>query len=133
MTRPNQRGQTDRTYGYSAGEDRVVYVQAIVDGGARRLIASHIGLSCRAADAAHTLQRAVEARRAAWGVEPPVMRTDHGPPCTAPVLEARCDAWGLTHERMPVATPNAQADIEAWPARLDRECFRQELAPYAEA
>ncbi|AEW04147.1 Integrase catalytic region (plasmid) [Sulfobacillus acidophilus DSM 10332] len=133
ITRPNQLWQTDITYGYIAGEDRFFYVQAILDVCDRSIVAYHIGLTCRAADAAQTLQRAVQARQTEWGPEPPVIRTDNGPQFTAHVFEAQCQAFGLTHERIPVATPNANAYIEAWHALLDRECLSQEFATYAEA
>ncbi|AEW06549.1 Integrase catalytic region [Sulfobacillus acidophilus DSM 10332] len=109
------------------------YVQAILDVCDRSIVAYHIGLTCRAADAAQTLQRAVQARQTEWGPEPPVIRTDNGPQFTAHVFEAQCQAFGLTHERIPVATPNANAYIEAWHALLDRECLSLEFATYAEA
>ncbi|MCY0899648.1 MAG: DDE-type integrase/transposase/recombinase [Firmicutes bacterium] len=80
ITRPNQLWQTDITYGYMAGEDRFFYVPALLDVCDRSIVAYHRGLFCRAADAAQTLPRAVEARRAEWGPEPPVIRTDNGPP-----------------------------------------------------
>ena len=76
VTRPNQLWETDITYGYIAGEDRFFYLQAILDVCDRQIIAYHIGLSCRAVDAARTLSQAVDRRRPEWGSESPVIRTD---------------------------------------------------------
>ncbi|MHB1426811.1 MAG: IS3 family transposase [Gemmataceae bacterium] len=133
ITHPNQLWQTDITYGYVAGEDRFFYLQAIIDVCDRMIVAYHIGLRCVARDAAHTLQEAVEVRHHEWGSEGPVVRTDNGPQFTAQAFEAQCEALGLEHERIPVATPNMNAFIESWHAQLERECFGQEFATYVEA
>ncbi len=133
ITRPNQLWETDITYGYVAGEDRFFYLQAIIDVCDRLIIAYHIGLRCLARDVAHTLQEAVEARQHEWGPEYPVVRTDNGPQFTDHAFETQCEALGIEHERIPVATPNMNAFIESWHAQLERECLAQEFATYAEA
>ncbi len=133
VTRPNQLWETDITYGYIAGEDRFFYLQAILDVCDRQIIAYHIGLSCRAVDAARTLSQAVDRRRPEWGSESPVIRTDNGPQFTAHTFEVRCEELGVDHERIPVATPNMNAHIESWHAQLDRECLAQEFTTFAEA
>ncbi len=137
VTRPNQLWETDITYGYVAGEDRFFYLQAIIDVCDRQVITYHIGLSCRASDAARTVAEAVaEAvanRRSQGGSAAPVIRTDNGPQFTAHAFEDRCQALGLEHERIPVATPNMNAHIESWHAQLDRECLSQEFDTFAAA
>ena len=69
MTRPNPLGQTDLKYGYVVGEDRLFYLQGVIDVCDRMIIAYHLGLTGKAADAARTLAQAVAIRQAEW-VEP---------------------------------------------------------------
>ena len=132
ITAPNQLWQTDITYVYIAGEDRFLYLQAIMDVCDRMIIAYHIGLSCKAADVVRTVQQAVTQRQPEWDT-PPVLRTDNGPQFIAEAFENACETHGLEHERIPVATPNKNAFIESWHAQLERECLTQEFVSYAEA
>ena len=133
ITRPNQLWQTDLKYGYIVGEDRFFSRQGIIDVCDRSIIAYHIGLTCKAVDAARILAQAVAVRQAEWG-EPPVIRTDNGPPCIAAKFEQQCHTLSLDHERIPVHSPHDNAYIESWHAQLERECLaRQEFMTYAEA
>ncbi len=75
ITRPNQLWQTDLKYGYLVGEARFFYWQAVIDVCDRMIIAYHLGLACKATDAARTIAQAV-AMRQAERLEPPVIRTD---------------------------------------------------------
>ncbi|SMC07979.1 Transposase InsO and inactivated derivatives [Sulfobacillus thermosulfidooxidans DSM 9293] len=132
ITAPNQLWQTDITYVYIAGEDRFLYLQAIIDVCDRMIIAYHMGLHCQATDVVRTLKHAVMQRQSEWQT-PPVLRTDNGPQFIAEAFETACAAYGLEHERIPVATPNKNAFIESWHAQLERECLTQEFATYGEA
>ncbi len=133
ITRPNQLWQTDLKYGYIAGEDRFFYLQGIIDVCDRSIMAYHLGLTCRAADAARTLAQAVAIRKAEWQ-EPPVIRTDNGPQFIAGKFEQQCHTLNLDHERIPVHSPNYNAYIESWHAQLERECLaREEFITYADA
>ncbi len=125
ITRPNQLWQTDLKYGYIAGEDRFFYLQGIIDVCDRSIIAYHLGLTCKAADAARTLAQAVAIRKAEWQ-EPPVIRTDNGPQFIAAQFEQQCHMLSLDHERIPVHSPNYNAYIESWHAQLERECLARE-------
>lgn len=134
VTGPNQLWQTDLKYIYLADEDRFAYLQAVLDVCDRSILAYHLGYQCRAEDAARTLGRAVEARRAEWGAEPPVIRTDNGPQFTSRHWATRCRELGLEPERIPNHTPNMNAYIESWHAQLERECLqRRELPTFATA
>ena len=133
ITRPNQLWQTDLKYGYIAGENRFFYLQSIIDVCDRSIVAYHLGLTCKAEDAARTLAQAVQARQREW-VEPPVIRTDNGPQFIAAKFEEQCRALSLEHERIPVHSPNYNAYIESWHAQLERECLaQQEFLTYADA
>ena len=85
ITRPNQLWQTDLKYGYIVGDDRFFSWQAVIDVCDRMIIAYHLGLTGKAADAARTLAQAVAIRQAEW-VEPPVIRTDRVTYCFQPSL-----------------------------------------------
>ncbi|WP_176213278.1 DDE-type integrase/transposase/recombinase [Sulfobacillus thermosulfidooxidans] len=91
-----------------AGEDRFLSRQAIIDVCDRMIIADHMGLHCQATDVVRTLKHAVLPRQSEWQT-PPVLRTDNGPPLIAEAFETACAAYGLEHERIPVATPNKNA------------------------
>ncbi|WP_157782349.1 integrase catalytic domain-containing protein [Sulfobacillus thermosulfidooxidans] len=86
-----------------AGEDRFLSRQAIIDVCDRMIIADHMGLHCQATDVVRTLKHAVLPRQSEWQT-PPVLRTDNGPPLIAEAFETACAAYGLEHERIPVAT-----------------------------
>ena len=124
ITRPNQLWQTDLKYGYVVGEDRFFYLQAVIDVCDRMIIAYHLGLTGKAADAARTLAQAVAIRQAEW-VEPPVIRTDNGPPLMAQTFDQHGHPWGIEHERIPVHSPHDNASIESWHAPRERACLRQ--------
>ena len=134
LTGPNQRWQTDLKYVYLPGEDRFAYLQAVIDVCDRSILAYHLGYRCQGSDAARTLAQAVDARRAEWGPEPPVIRTDNGPQFTSQHWATRCQELGLEHERIPNHTPNMNAYIESWHAQLERECLQRHLfQSFAEA
>ena len=133
ITRPNQLWQTDLKYGYIVGEDRFFSRQGIIDVCDRSIIAYHLRLTCKAADAARILAQAVAVRQAEWR-EPPIIRTENGPQFIAAKFEQQCHTLSLDHERIPVHSPHDNAYIESWHAPWERECLaRQEFMTYAEA
>ncbi len=133
ITRPNQLWQTDLKYGDIVGDDRFFSWQAVLDVCDRMIIAYHLGLTGKAADAARTLAQAVAIRQAEW-VEPPVIRTDNGPPLMAQTFDQQCHPWGIEHERIPVHSPNYNASMESLHAPRERECLnRQEFDTYPDA
>ncbi|WP_082343695.1 DDE-type integrase/transposase/recombinase [Sulfobacillus thermosulfidooxidans] len=90
----------------------------------RSILAYHIGSHCPAVQAFRALQGAVRARQADWGKTVPVIRTDNGPQFVAQAWATGCQALGMTHERIPVATPNKNAPSESWHRGLETECWR---------
>ena len=95
----------------------------------RMIIAYHLGLTGKASVAARTLA----IRQAEW-IQPPVIRTDNGPPLIAQTFDQQCHQWGIEHERIPVHSPNYNDYIESWHAPRERECLnRQEFDTYQDA
>ena len=112
------------------GEDQFFSWQAVIDGCDRMIIPYHLGLTGKATDAPRTLAQAVAIRQAEW-VDPPVIRTDNGPPLIAQTFEQECHPWGIEHERIPVHSPNDNTSMESWHAPRERECLnRQEFDTY---
>ncbi|WP_242823804.1 integrase core domain-containing protein, partial [Sulfobacillus thermosulfidooxidans] len=108
------------------GGHRFLSRQAIIDGCDCMIIFYHMGLHCQATDVVRTLQHAVIPRQSEW-------QTPQWPPVDRRGIRTTCVAYGLEHERSPVATPNKNALMESWHAQLERECLTQEFGTYGEA
>ena len=64
----------------------------------------------------------------------PRIRTDNGPQFIARFFIELCQKLGITHERIPVGTPNLNAHIEAFHSILEDDCYsRHQFNTYAEA
>ena len=89
-------------------------------------MAYHLGLSCKAKDAVRALKSALANR---WAISGPInnlaLRTDNGAQFTANAFAKACEELGVTHERIPVNTPNMNAYIESFHAILENECYSQ--------
>jgi putative transposase len=127
VTGPNQLWETDLKYGVVAGEDRFFYLCSVLDVYDRSVLAYHLGWTCTAREALAALQAAVRSRAADFGTEPPVIWTDNGPQFTSWVWAAGCAPLRVRHERIPPATPNKNAHIEAWHSLLERECLGNQV------
>lgn len=63
-----------------------------------------------------------------------LVRTDNGPQFTAKIFEETCWKWKLTHERIPVKSPNMNAYIESFHSILEDECYsRNEFTSFTDA
>lgn len=124
VTGSNQLWEIDVKYGYIHREDHFFFVTSIFDVYDRSVVDYHIGLTCTAQEVVHTLQRAVEKR----GNLPqkPIIRTDNGPQFLSHAFRQACEREELEHERIPPATPNKNAHIEAYHRILQEECFSLE-------
>lgn len=58
-------------------------------------------------------------------MELPIIRTDNGPQFTAKIFAKMCKTLKLTHQRIPVKTPNMNAHIESFHSILEDECYRR--------
>lgn len=126
VSAPNQLWEMDVKYGYIAGEDRFFFQLSLIDVFDRQVIGYHIGLSCTAEDACRVLRRSIEKRAFCDGYLLPKVRTDNGPQFIAGKFEELCAELGLTHERIPVRTPNMNAHMEAFHSILEDECYRRQ-------
>ncbi|WP_084661103.1 integrase core domain-containing protein [Sulfobacillus thermosulfidooxidans] len=84
-----------------------------------RLITS--GLTGPSVQALGTLQGAMRSRQGDWG------DTDNGSQFLAQTWTAGCQALGIMHEHIPVATPTKNAHIESWHSRREAECLRNQV------
>lgn len=122
VTRPNQLWQCDLKYGYIDGERRFFFVLGFIDVYTRKVVGLYVGLRCQAGDLRNTLAQAIiaEGITAEHGL---VIRSDNGPQMTAnevsrwlATLEEK-----LSHEFIPVRTPNKNAHIESFFSILELE------------
>lgn len=122
ITSPNQLWQCDLKYGYVEGERRFFFVLAFIDVFTRKVVGVHVGLRCQAGDLRNTLAQAIVAEEitAKHGL---VIRSDNGPQMTANEVSR----WlvqleeKLSHEFIPIRTPNKNAHIESFFSILELE------------
>ena len=122
VTGPNQVWEFDLKYGYIDGERRFFFILAFIDVYFRRVVGVHVGLSCKSGDLRNTLAQAIltEGITAEHGL---VIRSDNGPQMTANELSrwlAQLEEK-LSHEFIPVQTPNKNAHIESFFSILELE------------
>lgn len=131
---PNQLWEMDVKYGYITGTDSFFFQLSLLDVFDRCVIDYHLGTSCTASDAARVLKNGLRKRGVRDGLVLPKLRTDNGPQFIARQFEEVCRALGITHERIPVKTPNMIAHIEAFHSILEDECYtRHEFGSFGEA
>ena len=122
IIKPNQVWQFDLKYGYVDGERRFFFVLAFIDVFSRRVVGAHIGLNCKSGDLGFTLREALS-KESITEENHLVIRSDNGPQMTSAEfskylvnLEQK-----LTHEFIPVQTPNKNAHIESFFSILEIE------------
>lgn len=134
ITTSNALWEVDVKYGYIQGEDRFFYVLSYLDVYDRNIIDYHMGLSCKASDAAITLKRAMLKRNLHNKENNLVIRSDNGPQFKSFHFHNTCLELKLEHERIPNATPNKNAHIESFHRILEDECLsRHEFESFAHA
>lgn len=63
-----------------------------------------------------------------------ILRSDNGPQFSAKVFSKAMETLGITHERIPINTPNMNAYIESFHSILEDECYsRYEFETFAQA
>ena len=115
VARPNQVWQCDLKYGFVDGERRFFFVLGFIDVYTRKVVGVHVGLRCQAGDLRNTLAQAIVAEgiTAEHGL---VIRSDNGPQMTANEVSQLLAGLEekLSHEFIPVRTPNKNAHIESF-------------------
>lgn len=131
---PNQLSEMHVSYGYIAGTDSFLFQLSLLDVFDRCVIDYHLGTSCTASDAARVLKNGLRKRGLRDGLVLPKLRTDNGPQFIARQFGQVCRALGITHDNVPVKTPNMIAHIEAFHSILADECYtRHEFGSFGEA
>ncbi len=122
ITGSNQHWQIDLKYGYIQGKKRFFFQISVIDAFDKTIIDSHIGLTAKATDAARVIKNAVRKRniKKTNGL---ILRSDNGPQFRAKAFSEAMAALGITHERIPVNTPNMNAYIESFHSILEDECY----------
>ncbi len=125
VTRPNQAWQFDIKYGYIDGERRFFFILAFIDVFTRKVVGVHVGLRCQKGDLKNVLALALE-REGVKAEDGLVIRSDNGPQMTAKEF----NKWlmsleeKLSHEFIPIRTPNKNAYIESFFSILELEFLR---------
>lgn len=122
VTRPNQVWQCDLKYGYIDGERRFFFVLAFIDVFTRKVVGEYVGLRCQAGDLRNTLAQAIVAE-GITAEDELVIRSDNGPQMTAKEVSQWLTQLEekLSHEFIPVRTPNKNAHIESFFSILELE------------
>lgn len=130
---PNQHWQTDLKYGYIHGTKQFFFQISVIDAFDKTVIDSHIGLTAKATDAARVIKNAM-LKRDIGKNDGLIVRSDNGPQFRAKVFAETMETLGVTHERIPINTPNMNAYIESFHSILEDECYsRHEFDTFADA
>ena len=89
----------------------------------RNVIAYQLGLTCKATQIVLKLEETLKSRTLLGKDKIPVVRTDNGPQFVSKVFEDALKKYNIVCERIPVATPNMNAHIEAFHSILEAECY----------
>ncbi len=135
VTAPNQLWQFDLKYGYIHGENRWFFVLAFIDVFSKKVPNYYIGTSCKAGDLITTLNQAL-INEGITVDHKLVIRSDNGPQMSSNKfyfylkrLEQK-----LSHEFIPVRTPNRNAYIESFFSILENELLKDRyFKTYGEA
>ena len=131
---PEQLWQLDVKYGYISGQDQFFFQLSLIDVFDRDVIAYHIGLSCTGDDAVRVLKNSLKEKQLVKGMELPRIRTDNGPQFISNAFTGFCEEMGITHERIPIKSPNMIAYIESFHSILEEECYaRNEFESFLQA
>lgn len=121
ITSSNQLWEIDIKYGYIKYEKRHFMICEIIDVFDRSIVEFHIGNNCKAKKIKHMIRSAFTKRGTPKNL---VIRTDNGSQFTSKIFKEVCDDLKIHHERIPNATPNKVAHIEAFHSLLERELLR---------
>jgi len=130
----NQLWEMDIKYGYITGTDQFFFQLSLIDVFDRNIISYHLGLNCKAKDAARVLKTSLAKRKLTKGMDLPIIRTDNGPQFVSKLFGDTCKSLGVKHQRIPVKTPNMNVHIESFRSILERDCYNiNEFESYIDA
>lgn len=123
----NQVWESDIKYLPVAGERKTLYKISIIDVFDRDIIAYSIVESCTAKVARALLLKALYERGLKGQAKGLIMRTDNGSQYVSNEFIGLCLDEGIIPERIPPASPNYNAHIEAYHRYLDDNCLNGEI------
>lgn len=123
VTASNQLWEIDIKYGRIHSSGRFFFQASIIDVFDRNIIAYHLGLTCKTKQIILALEEALQKRNLVDKSEMLVIRTDNGPQFVSKAFAKALKKRNMVHERIPVATPNMNAHIEAFHSILEAECY----------
>lgn len=123
VTNSNQLWEMDTKYIYIAGTRQVAYLASIIDVFDKSILAYKLSLSPNAESAQEALIMAFYNRGLKDHKEGLTLRTDNGSQFVAHTFEKFCIKEKITHERIPVKSPNYNAHIESYHRYLQDECL----------
>ena len=123
VSNSNQLWEMDTKYIFIAGTREVAYLTSIIDVFDRSIIAYDFSLSADTSAAKRVTLMALYNRKIKGCVNGLTLRTDNGSQFIAHKFEELCLKENITHERIPVRSPNYNAHIESYHRYLQDECL----------
>jgi putative transposase len=127
ISNSNRLWEMDMKYVYIAKTKQVGYLTSIIDVFDRSILACDLSLSANAQQAQNVLIKALYNRSIKGFSDELTVRTDNGSQFISYKFEKLCTDEGITHERIPVRSPNYNAHIESYHRYLQDECLEGRL------
>ncbi|WP_454052549.1 IS3 family transposase [Clostridium sp. Marseille-Q7071] len=127
ITDSNQFWEMDMKYVYIAETRQIAYLTSIIDVFDRSILAYDLSLSPNAEQAKIVVIKALYNRGIKGKTSELIVRTDNGSQFIASKFEKLCVQENITHERIPVHSPNYNAHIESYHRYLQQECLAGRL------
>lgn len=127
ITDSNQLWEMDMKYIYIAETREVAYLTSIIDVFDGSILAYDLSLSPNAEQAKIVVIKALYNRGIKGKTSELIIRTDNGSQFIASKFEKLCIQENVTHERIPVHSPNYNAHIESYHRYLQEECLAGRL------
>lgn len=127
VTKSNQLWQMDIKYAFIAGTKQTAYITSIIDVFDREIVSCSIDLSATGQVAKRVMLQALYNRGLNNNPNGLVLRTDNGSQFISGTFEEACITEKVTHERIPVRSPNYNAYIESYHRYLQDECLTGNL------
>ncbi|MGL4731135.1 MAG: IS3 family transposase [Clostridium sp.] len=123
----NQLWEMDMKYIYIAETRQIAYLTSIIDVFDRVILACDLSLTANAEQAKTVVLKALFNRELKDKSSKLTIRTDNGSQFIASKFEKLCVKEKITHERIPVRSPNYNAHIESYHRYLQKECLAGKL------
>ena len=121
---PNEVWEMDIKYVYIQGENRTVYLFAIIDCFSREVVGKHLGYHCSSRDVKMAMDFAF-LERGIQAISKVRIRSDNGTQFVSRMVELFLSSQSIEHERIHPATPKEDAHIESFNSILEKEVIRR--------